>query len=80
MYIYIYTHYTRIETNRDDRPTRDVNGHEADRLLRNGGEPTLGCSGMWCFRMWGFKTPCSKPLTHTRFRYEVPTPSVVEAP
>ena len=26
-------------------------------------ESTFGCSGMWCFRMWGLKIIFSKPLT-----------------
>ena len=40
--------------------------------------PLLGCAGMWCFRMRGFKKTFSKPLTNTSFRCEVSTPSVFE--
>ena len=33
---------------------------------------------MWFFRMWGLTMIVIKPLTHISFRFEVPTPSVVE--
>ena len=40
--------------------------------------PQIGCSGIWCFRMWGFKIVFLKLLTHISLGCEVPTPSVFE--
>ena len=68
IYIYIYA-YSR------GGAAAALRGQRYRAVL--GRELMVGCSGMWCFRMWGFNM-CSKPLTHISFRCEVLTPSVVE--